>query len=286
MHNAKRTIAICLVLCMLLSVLPVSALAVSISTKPDNGTTEGQPFAPGTGGSKNFRIPGIVTLDNGTLIAACDARWNHSGDGAGLDTIVSVSTDNGENWEYTYANYLGDNGDTYNNLSTCFIDPGIGTDGTTAYLIADLWPAGIALNTSRYSPVAGKTGYDANGNLALRDASKDTVAIGSNGYNTMAANAAYDYYLDLQSLELCHNDGTVVEGYTVDAYFNITGNGVNTNLFFSDSPYQPYPTDYLYMTKSTDGLNWSEPELLNLKEANEQTLVQVPSRIQGSKPLG
>ena len=276
MHNAKRTIAICLVLCLLLSVLPVSALAINITTKPANGTTVGQPFAPGTGGSKNFRIPGIVTLDNGTLVAACDARWNHSGDGAGLDTIVSVSTDNGANWEYTFANYLGDNGDTYNNLSTCIIDPGIGTDGTTAYLIADLWPAGIALNTSKYAPVSGQTGYDENGNLALRDVANDTVAIGGDGYNRMAAKASYDYYLDLQTLELCRNDGTVVEGYTVDAYFNITGNGVNTNLFFSDSPYQPYPTDYLYMTKSTDGLNWSEPELLNLKEANEQTLLIGP----------
>ena len=154
MQKAKRILAICLALCMLVSVLPVTALAVSISPKPANGTTEGQPFAPGTGGSQNFRIPGIVTLNDGTLIAACDARWNHTGDGAGLDTIVSVSEDNGENWTYTFANYFGDNGNTYNNLSTCIIDPGIGTDGEKAYLIADLWPAGIALNTSKYSPVA------------------------------------------------------------------------------------------------------------------------------------
>ena len=276
MQKMKRFISIVLTVCMLMSILSMGVLAVTITEKPADGTTEGQPFAPGTGGSTYFRIPGIVTLDNGTLIAACDARWNHTGDGAGLDTIVSVSTDNGENWTYTFANYLGDNGDVYNNLSTCIIDPGIGTDGTTAYLIADLWPAGIALNTSKYSPVAGKTGYDANGNLALRDASKDTVTIGYSGYNTMAANAAYDYYLDLETLELCKNDGTVVEGYTVDAYFNITGNGVDTNLFFSDSPFQPYPTDYLYMTTSTDGLNWSEPTLLNLKEASEQTLLVGP----------
>ena len=276
MQKMKRFISIVLTVCMLMSILSTGVLAVTITEKPADGTTEGQPFAPGTGGSTYFRIPGIVTLDNGTLIAACDARWNHTGDGAGLDTIVSVSTDNGENWTYTFANYLGDNGDVYNNLSTCIIDPGIGTDGTTAYLIADLWPAGIALNTSKYSPVAGKTGYDANGNLALRDASLDTVTIGYSGYNTMAANAAYDYYLDLETLALCKNDGTVVEGYTVDAYFNITGNGVDTNLFFSDSPFQPYPTDYLYMTTSTDGLTWSEPTLLNLKEASEQTLLVGP----------
>ena len=281
MRKLQKPIALLLVACMLFGLMAVGVSAVEISQKPANGNTQGQPFAPYTGGSQNFRIPGIVTLDNGTLIAACDARWNHSGDGAGLDTIVSVSTDNGANWTYTYANYLGDNGDTYNNLSTCFIDPGIGTDGTTAYLIADLWPAGIALNTSKYSPVSGKTGFDDNDNLQLRDVALDTVAIGGSGYNTMAARATYGYYLDLDTLEIYAygaegEEDTLVEGYTVDAYFNIKGEGVDTNLFFSDSPYQPYPTDYLYMTTSTDGLNWSEPTLLNLKEASEQTLLVGP----------
>ena len=276
MQKLKRILSIVVTVCMLVSILSTGVFAITITDKPANGTTEGQPFAPGTGGSQNFRIPGIVTLDNGTLIAACDARWNHAGDGAGLDTIVSVSTDNGANWTYTFANYLGDNGDVYNNLSTCFIDPGIATDGEKAYLIADLWPAGIALNTSKYSPVAGENGFDDNNNLLLRDVANDTVTIGGSGYNTMAANASYDYYLDLDTLTLHKEDGTLVEGYTVDAWFNITGNGVDTNLFFSDSPYQPYPTDYLYMTTSTDGLNWSEPELLNLKEESEQTLLVGP----------
>ena len=283
MRKLQKFLALLLVVCMLFSLMTVAVSAVEISTKPTNGNTVGQPFAPYTGGSQNFRIPGIVTLDNGTLIAACDARWNHNGDGAGLDTIVSVSTDNGANWTYTYANYLGDNGDTYNNLSTCFIDPGIGTDGTTAYLIADLWPAGIALNTSKYNPVSGKTGFDDNDNLQLRDVALDTVVIGGDRYQYMAAAATYGYYLDLDTLELYAygaegEEDVKVEGYTVDPYFNIVSEDgeVDTNLFFSDSPYQPYPTDYLYMTTSTDGLNWSEPELLNLKEASEQTLLVGP----------
>ena len=176
--------------------------AVSISAKPANGTTEGQPFLTGTGGSWNFRIPGITTLNNGTIIASTDARWNRTGDGAGLDTLVSVSTDNGANWTYTYANYLGDNGNIFNELSTCIIDPAIGTDGTTAYLIADLWPAGIALNTSKYSPVVGENGFDENGNLMLRDLSKDTVVIGESGYNTMAAACEYNYYLNLKDYKI------------------------------------------------------------------------------------
>ena len=284
MRNTKRVLSMILVVCMLLSVLPLSAFAVTITDKPENGTTVGQPFLAGTGGSNNFRIPGIVTLNDGTLIAACDARWNHSGDGAGLDTIVSVSTDNGANWTYTFANYLGDNGNTYNNLSTCIIDPGIGTDGTTAYLIADLWPAGIALNTSKYGPIAGENGFDDNNNLLLRLLAEDTVAIGADGYNTMAGTVSrYTHYLDLETLELYAYgaDGaedTKIEGYTVDAYFNIVSDDgtLSTNLFFADSPFQPYPTDYLYMTTSTDGLEWSAPKLLNLKEEAEQTLLVGP----------
>ena len=283
MRNTKRVISMILVVCMLLSVLSVGAFAVEISTKPENGTTEGQPFPVGAGGSNNFRIPGIVTLNDGTLIAACDARWNHTGDGAGLDTIVAVSTDNGATWEHTFANYLGDNGNTFNNLSTCIIDPAIGTDGETAYLIADLFPAGIALNTSMYGPIATENGFDDAGHLMLRALSEDTIAIGGSGYNTMAGEVSrYKHYLDLETLKLYTYgvDGaedTEITGYTVDAYFNITGeDGTNTNLFFSDSPYQPYPTDYLYLVTSEDGLTWSEPTLLNLQEDGEQTLLIGP----------
>ena len=274
MQKAKRILAICLVLCMLLSVLPVTALAVSISPKPENGTTVGQPFAPGTGGSANFRIPGIVTLNDGTVVAVCDARWNHSADSSGLDTIVSVSKDNGENWEYTFANYLGDNGNVFNNLSSCIIDPAIATDGTTIYLIADLFPAGMAINTSKYRAQRGSTGYTAEGYLALRSDAENGLTFGNDGYDSAAASASYGYYL--KDGKIYTTAGAEVEGYEVDAYFNITGNGVNTNLFFGDSPYKPFPTDYLYMTTSTDGLNWSEPTLINLKAADEQTLLIGP----------
>ncbi len=249
----------------------IATMAIKMNQKPNDGKTTDQPFKAGTGGSQKFRIPGIVSLNNGRIVASCDARWDHTGDGAGLDTIVSSSADNGANWHYTFANYLGDNGNTKNVYSTSFIDPAIATDGTTAYMIADLFPAGIALNTSKYSPVAGHNGLDSQGRLMLRE---NTLNINSVGYNTRAAKAKYDFYLENGSIY--NTNGTKVEGYTVDAYFNITGKGVNTNLFCADSPYQPYPTNYLYLTSSTDGQNWSEPQLLNLKEANEQTFLVGP----------
>ena len=120
--------------------------------KPKDGMTKEQPFLIGTGGSDNFRIPGIITLNNGTVIASCDARWDGVADSAGLDSIVSWSKDCGATWNYTFANYLGDNGNVRNLNSTCFIDPGIATDGEKVCLIADLFPAGYATNSSMYNP--------------------------------------------------------------------------------------------------------------------------------------
>ena len=69
MQKMKRILSIVVTVCMLVSILATGVLALTITDRPANGTTKGQPFAAGTGGSANFRIPGIVTLDNGTLVA-------------------------------------------------------------------------------------------------------------------------------------------------------------------------------------------------------------------------
>lgn len=220
--------------------------SITISKKPADGTTTGQPFASGTGGSANFRIPALVTLKNGTLVAAADARWDHTSDGYGLDTIVSRSIDGGANWSYTFANYLGDNGNTYNTSSTAFIDPALATDGTTIYMLVDLYPTGGYINQ-----IKSGTGFNDEGYLML-------CADGSE---------SFDYYL--KDGLIYSTDGEAVPGYTVDAYFNITGNDYETNLFFSDSPYKVLVTSYLYLTKSTDGgESWSAPMMLNSQVKN------------------
>jgi hypothetical protein len=101
MQKMKRFLSIVVTVCMLVNILSMGVLALSISDKPANGTTVGQPFAAGTAGSTNFRIPGLVTLDNGRVVATIDARWSWAADAGGIDTLVSVSDDNGANWTYT-----------------------------------------------------------------------------------------------------------------------------------------------------------------------------------------
>lgn len=230
----------------------------NVTEKPADGQTSGQPFAAGTAGSQNFRIPAMVTLDDGTIIAAADARWNTSADAGGLDTIVARSSDNGANWNYTFANYLGDNGNTYVKESTTFIDPALATDGNTIYMLVDLFPGGVALNSSNQKPEAAAA-FDEQGRLKLaQSGSRD-----------------YSYYLgefENGRAQIFGADGNAVEDYTVDEYFNLYQGDVEvSNLFFSDSPYQVVKTSYLYLTKSTDkGATWSAPTLINVKADDEQ----------------
>lgn len=256
MKGIKKGLAILLVLCTLLSMVVMTGAGVATGTKPADSTTQEQPFTRGTGGSANFRIPALVTLSDGTLVAAADARWDHTYDGYGLDTIVSRSSDGGENWSYTFANYLGDNGNQYNTGSTAFIDPALAVaSNNTIYMLVDLYPHGTYIGNVR----AG-TGFDNNNHLLL----------------STSSDSNYDYYVgDFTDgfANIYKTDGTQVSEYTVDEYFNITGNNVNTNLFFSDSPYQVLSTSYLYLTKSTDGgKTWSAPMMLNsrVKDSGEK----------------
>lgn len=256
MKGIKKGLAILLVLCTLLSMVVMTGAGVTTGTRPNDGTTTSQPFTSGTGGSTYFRIPALVTLSNGTLVAAADARWNQTYDGYGLDTIVSRSSNNGETWNYTFANYLGDNGNTYNTSSTAFIDPALATDGKTVYMLVDLYPAGGYINQ-----ISAGTGYN--------DA--DYLKLSTTGNSSTDS---YDYFLNGGTIY--NNDGKAVDGLTVDAYFNVTGtyNGTtyNTNLFFSDSPFKVLKTSYLYLTKSDDGgETWSAPTMLNpqVKDSGE-----------------
>ena len=257
----RKTLALVLAISMILMSLPISGIAVA---GENNTAPFANPFSQEvqfdvngkTESSHSYRIPSMVTLADGTIVAAADIRWNTTYDGGGLDTLVARSTDGGANWSYTVANYLGDNGNVYNGgMSTTFIDPNllVAADGQTVYMLVDLYAYGVALNGdgSHIQPVAD-TGFDANGNLKL-----------SNNEHY-----SYDYYL--KDSKIYNSSNQVEEGYTVDPYFNITyikdGETKQSNLFFADSPFKVARTQYLYLTKSTDGgATWSEPNLLDVR---------------------
>ncbi|MGO5444134.1 sialidase family protein [Faecalimonas sp. LCP19S3_D12] len=281
MKKRGRALALLLAATLVLGSVPGTVMAQEKS-KPADSTTKEQPFWPGTGGSEKFRIPCLVALDDGTLVAGCDARWNGGADGGGLDTIVSYSKDKGENWNYTFANYLGDNGNVWNKNSTAFIDPAMATDGKKVYMIADLYPAGYALNGAVTQPIPGKS-HDKDGNILLADARGWENVLG--GERAKSENYTYRLEKNMdkksESAYLIKDaNGKTVEDYTVDAYFNVSkGKELVANLFEANSPFQVWPTDYLYLTTSEDGgKTWSEPSILNMRKESEQSLLVGPGR--------
>ncbi len=88
MKKRGRALALLLAAVLTVSSVPGTVMAAD-GVKPQDGTTKEQPFWSGTGGSTRFRIPCLVSLDDGTLVAGCDARWNTSLDGwwTGYDRI-------------------------------------------------------------------------------------------------------------------------------------------------------------------------------------------------------
>ena len=245
---------------------------------PQPGTTQGEPFAPGTGGSNNFRIPSIITLDSGRIVAAIDARWNHLGDACALDTIVSYSDDGGETWNYSFPNYFGDSVDSKQANATAFIDPVMiqGNDGTI-YLMVDLFPGGVALNTAPMAP-AKSSGYveiDGVQRLVLYTSPKVSEQNDTN-YTAYVGDFA-DGYAKIYDV-----DGAATEYYADDHYYLYKGDGsdpdaqkiycqrlgsseyIQQNVFFYNADLHVRCATYLWLVTSTDGgETWSAPTILN-----------------------
>ena len=271
----------------------------SVSSRALSGATADQPFVSNqTGLSQHYRIPSIITLDNGWLLAGADARWGVYGDSPeNLDGLVSISKDGGKTWEWELVNefvdYPSQNGGHKGN-SASFIDPTFiqGGDGTV-YMMADAWPAGTGIwGTGGAS--CESTGFDGNGNFLISRGKAGAIA----GLDA----DRYTYYCDAAAKQTFSVDGAQVElvpikdkdgaltGSWVDAYFDLytvadgaasrtvvkqheSGKDIQANVFYSQSEWKAYPTCYIWLVKGTptqDGIDWGEPSILNVKRKDDQ----------------
>lgn len=253
---------------------PEGAVIIDGRGEPESGTTVGQPFASGTAGSDNFRIPALITLQDGTLVAASDARWNHAGDACALDTILSVSSDNGATWRYSFPNYFNDSTDAKHAQATAFIDPlMISGKDDAIYLMVDLFPGGIALNTAPKPPQAA-TGY------VELDGVPRMVIYASTDNQT---DDNYLYYVGDFTTEgyapILEVQNGSESGYFVDGHYNLyygaakdkiycpqlgSDAWVQQNVFYYNADLHVRNATYLWLLKSTDGgRSWSDPQILN-----------------------
>lgn len=218
-----------------------------------------------------WRIPAIVTLDNGTIVAAADARLS-SADCGGIDTAVAYSTDGGASWTGVMANYLGDDNGAYSEEAATFIDPALATDGKTVYMLVDLFSAGYSNMgySSSNSLTVGldSTGFTSDGHLRISKGGSGKASTNDSDYTYYLSDFTNESDEEAQRATIVSSNGKTVEGYTVDRWFNLYDEDdvKVSNLFYWGAAYQAHPQQHLYFTKSEDGgATWSAPTLLNVK---------------------
>lgn len=268
---AKKWTAVLMAILMVLTAFPVTtamAAGSSEASKPADGTTQGRPFVSDNP-SHWYRIPSMVTLDDGTIVAAADARWDGGMDGGGNDVITARSTDNGDTWSYTWAGYYGDNGNKFNKASTSYCDSNIATDGKTLYMLSTFFASGVAINgTSANAQPSKDTGLDSQGRLLLARNGGDydyyVGAVGADGYASIYRTS----------------DSAVVSHYKVNGEFELFKDGAYVGcVWYSNCEFQAKKCQYLFFRTSTDGgKTWSAPSLVNARKSGEKFLGAGPGR--------
>ncbi|MBR5577877.1 MAG: exo-alpha-sialidase, partial [Lachnospiraceae bacterium] len=260
-----------------------------LQAEPIKGTVSGQPFAANTGGSANFRIPSLITLSDGTLLAAADARWNHSSDGWAIDIMLARSENNGQTWEYSIPAFFNDSTNAYHSHAASFIDPVMVRDkNDKIYMVVDLYATGCAL-----TPNDDRKLHTSSGFMQIGD--KKRMVLYSTPDSRLQTDDNYTYYVgdyvktgekeqltDLAPIYEVYGEGSYSEEpsfymdrgfylYTAEKqkmYCQQLGTNdtalVHQNVFFNRALLHVRNATYLYMITSEDkGKTWSAPILLN-----------------------
>ncbi len=281
----KKLISILLATLMIMSCFAVVSFAA---------TTYGQPFTAGTAGSKSFRIPGLYTLNDGSVLASVDSRYNHATDSPqNLDTVIRVSKD-GYDWSSEamvinqFDDYAADApiADSVNSAS--FIDPAIVQSKKTGriFVLTDAFPSGCG-SFAKTQAGTGHITVDGVKRLALTSGTDNTKDI-----NT------FEYYVgdfDDSGFAKVYNKADKTESvYTIDREYRLYKNGtlltmkqngsditVAQNVFYDEAELTVFATMYQWLRTSDDnGKTWNAPTLITaqIKRESEGVLAIGPGR--------
>ena len=245
--------------------------------------------------SNYFRIPSLLALYSGTVIAAADARYGGTHDAKSkINTAFAKSTDGGKTWgqptlPLKFDDYVAKNIDWPRDSvgknvqiqgSASYIDPVLLEDKEThrVFLFADMMPAGIGSSNAS----VGSGFKEVDGKKYLKLHWKDDAA------------GTYDY--SVRENGTIYNDTTnSATEYSVDGEYNLYKNGnamlckqydynfegtklletqtdtdVNMNVFYKDADFKVFPTTYLAMKYSDDeGESWSDLQIVSTFKPEE-----------------
>lgn len=253
--------------------------------------------------SNYFRIPTLLTLSSGTVVATADARYGGTHDAkSNIDIAFAKSKDSGETWStptlpLVFDDYAAQAVDwprdsvgknVQINGSASFIDSVTVEDSTTGrlFLFADAMPAGIG-----FSNTAAGSGFK----------TVDGEKYVKLHWHKDPANT-YNYTIREDGIIYDDRTGMPTE-YSVDGDYDLLKNGeyltqkqydvhfegtklieekndvdVNMNIFYKDSYFKVLPTNFIVMKYSdNEGETWSDMQILGrFKEDNQRVPLYGP----------
>lgn len=230
-----------------------------------------------------YRIPSVITTNDGVIIAGADARFGSTKDSPNnIDTIISTSTDNGQSWDSpslalsfndweNSSKILKANGKLTTKNSASAIDSALLQDNETGriFLIADVFPCKTgAVNAEKGS---GYMEVDGEKCLMLKKS-------GEKDYNYYADGSGIIFNIDgektqyslNENFEIYENSTPLTVKQKEQIFWYNLSFGVNTktevpmNIMYNGALFKPLATSYLYLIYSDDnGKTWSAPVNLN-----------------------
>lgn len=219
-------------------------------------------FQTGQGGAKNYRIPSLLTTQNGVVIAAIDKRNQHHWDWGNIDTVIRRSFDGGQTWQEDQV-IIDLASQSYGEENAAFlIDPLMVQDKNTGriFMLVDMFPEmrglfGFGANAQGSGYFTTKEGEQYR---ILTDSSNNLYTVRENGVVYDENNQQTEYRVVVEGTQsLAYQD-------IGDLYLNDQRVGnifLNTQQDNNDSaPLTAKQTSYLWLTYSDDdGATWSNP---------------------------
>ncbi len=225
------------------------------------------PFNEGTLGCERYRIPAIITLKDGSVLAAADMRYSHGSDSPNnIDSLIAISKDGYTNWDYSVVNRFDDYADGVTEKgSASFIDCAIALSEKTnrLFLLTDAWTAFGGYPTAKRG-----TGFkNINGKQRLL-LTNGSVNDSLDTFNFYVADEK-DGFFSILNL----NDNSETH-YQIDAEFRLykdfkpiyqkqigSNEDIQQNVFYEKSEFSAYNSCYLWLRWSDDnGKTWSKPK--------------------------
>ncbi|PBB08202.1 sialidase [Kocuria sp. WRN011] len=199
-------------------------------------------FDTGMDGSRSYRIPALLTLESGLVLAGADQRVSIANDSPNdINFVMRRSTDGGATWEEAKVllEYPGSG-----RTAASVIDSVIVQDKNTGrvFVLIDQFPGGYGQPN-----VEPGTGYDEQGRMVLTDRHDHRYLLGTDGTVISEDGTATDYHVA--------RDGNVTKNSQPAGNIHLaTGEDPHESLLSARTSY------VLLIHSDDDGETWSDPE--------------------------